>query len=240
MKLKGFTLAEVLITLTIVGVVAAITIPSVIANSQQQEYKTGLKKAVSVLNSAITMTKTMTNESPYDNGDLFNYIQQEMSIIKKVDSDTSTKIVDGTSFTLGKNRAFYTTDGMRFEVSHDGTTKRLKLHESDNSASNLKVVRIPHGSRNVAGFCGSYGLAENPNNTTNTPCIILVDVNGDRKPTAYGTNVTVSEESKSTTPNYKYPSVNDKRLMDVFNILITEDKAIPYGVVAQRAMYNAK
>ena len=52
MKNKAFTLAEVLITLAIIGVVAAISIPSVISNSQQQEFKTGLRKAVSVLNSA--------------------------------------------------------------------------------------------------------------------------------------------------------------------------------------------
>ncbi len=44
-KEKGFTLAEVLITLAIIGVVAAISIPSVISNSQQQEFKTGLKKS---------------------------------------------------------------------------------------------------------------------------------------------------------------------------------------------------
>ena len=50
---KGFTLAEVLITLAIIGIVAALTIPSVISNYQQQEFKTGLKKAVSVLNEAI-------------------------------------------------------------------------------------------------------------------------------------------------------------------------------------------
>ena len=42
---KGFTLAEVLITLAIIGVVAAIAIPSVISNTQQQEFKTGLKKS---------------------------------------------------------------------------------------------------------------------------------------------------------------------------------------------------
>ncbi len=41
---KGFTLAEVLITLAIIGVVAAVAIPSVISNSNQQQYKTGLKK----------------------------------------------------------------------------------------------------------------------------------------------------------------------------------------------------
>ena len=75
---KAFTLAEVLITLAIIGVVAAISIPSVISNSQQQEFKTGLRKAVSVLNSAITMNMAIDGESPYDNKDTFNYLQRHM------------------------------------------------------------------------------------------------------------------------------------------------------------------
>ena len=81
-KIKGFTLAEVLITLAIIGVVAAISIPSVISNSQQQEFKTGLRKAVSVLNSAITMNMAIDGETPYENKDLFNYLQRHMSIMK--------------------------------------------------------------------------------------------------------------------------------------------------------------
>ncbi len=41
----AFTLAEVLITLTIIGVVAALTIPSVIRAYQEQQYKTAFRKA---------------------------------------------------------------------------------------------------------------------------------------------------------------------------------------------------
>ena len=82
-RLKGFTLAEVLITLAIIGVVAAISIPSVISNTQQQEFKTGLRKAVSVLNSAITMNMAIDGESPYDNANLFGYLQKHMAVMEK-------------------------------------------------------------------------------------------------------------------------------------------------------------
>lgn len=44
---NGFTLAEVLITLGIIGVVAAITLPTLIQNHQKQVYVNGLKKALS-------------------------------------------------------------------------------------------------------------------------------------------------------------------------------------------------
>lgn len=46
-KIRGFTLAEVLITLGIIGVVAALTIPALMNNIQDQQYKSAYKKAFS-------------------------------------------------------------------------------------------------------------------------------------------------------------------------------------------------
>ena len=49
---KGFTLAEVLITLVIIGVIGALTVPSLIQNTQKQEYVSALKKTYSTLSQA--------------------------------------------------------------------------------------------------------------------------------------------------------------------------------------------
>lgn len=49
---KAFTLAEVLITLGIIGIVAAMTIPALMQNTQKQELRTGLKEAHSILSNA--------------------------------------------------------------------------------------------------------------------------------------------------------------------------------------------
>ena len=51
-KKQGFTLAEVLITLVIIGVVAAITLPTVVANSNEQALRSALKKNYSILEQA--------------------------------------------------------------------------------------------------------------------------------------------------------------------------------------------
>lgn len=48
----GFTLAEVLITLGIIGVVAAMTIPTLISNHQKKQTVVKLQKAISVMNQA--------------------------------------------------------------------------------------------------------------------------------------------------------------------------------------------
>jgi prepilin-type N-terminal cleavage/methylation domain-containing protein len=54
---KGFTLAEVLITLSIIGVVAALTIPSLISSTTSSQYQTAFKKSVSTLNQALTFVR---------------------------------------------------------------------------------------------------------------------------------------------------------------------------------------
>lgn len=53
---KGFTLAEVLVTLAVIGVVAALTIPALISNSTERQARTSVKKALSILNQALTMS----------------------------------------------------------------------------------------------------------------------------------------------------------------------------------------
>ena len=58
MKIKtGFTLAEVLITLGIIGVVAAMTIPTLIANTNAQKYRSKFKKSISTLSQAARMSQ---------------------------------------------------------------------------------------------------------------------------------------------------------------------------------------
>lgn len=52
LNLKAFTLAEVLITLGIIGIVAAMTIPTLMNNIGDAQYKTAYKKAYSVATQA--------------------------------------------------------------------------------------------------------------------------------------------------------------------------------------------
>lgn len=178
-KSSAFTLAEVLITLAIIGVVAAMTIPGVILRTNQQEYKSGFKKAISVLNQAITMNLAMDNDSPEyieDDDELVEYLSRRMNVMRTGDDANG-------------NKTFYTADGFRYEV---GT--------------------VPENGCTAA-----------------EPCIIMVDVNGDRGPT------TVSDRDYLTND---YPDADGKEVPDAFGVMITDVSAQPYGGVAQRTMYQ--
>lgn len=85
---KGFTLAEVLITLGIIGVVAALTIPALIVNYQKKQTVTKLKKVYSALQQSIQMSQTeYENISDWDwtldaNDFFMKYLAKNFNVIK--------------------------------------------------------------------------------------------------------------------------------------------------------------
>ena len=70
---KGFTLAEVLITLGIIGVVAAMTIPTLVTQNQQKSWNTAaslfnrkLGEALKIMNSQMSLAGHPTTEAFVD------------------------------------------------------------------------------------------------------------------------------------------------------------------------------
>lgn len=59
---NGFTLTEVLITLGIIGIVAAMTLPSILSNQRKKVAETKLAKIYSIMNQAITLSEVENGE----------------------------------------------------------------------------------------------------------------------------------------------------------------------------------
>ncbi len=53
MKIKAFTLTEVLLTLAIIGVITSVTIPTLMAQNHAKKYQTMTKKAIYTLQTAV-------------------------------------------------------------------------------------------------------------------------------------------------------------------------------------------
>lgn len=123
MKKTAFTLAEVLITLGIIGVVAAMTLPSVITNFKKQEASARLKK----FNSTMAQVLILSQE---DNGQINEWdmsLRPEDFVRKyfapyiknlKIDSEGSTGrlyFTDGSTVKILKGRCM----DMHFDVNGD-------------------------------------------------------------------------------------------------------------------------
>ena len=79
MKHPAFTLAEILIVLTIIGFLSSITVPSLIKNTQSQSKITKFKKAFSVISNAYA-TEYATKRTPTNVDSLFNGLAKRLNV----------------------------------------------------------------------------------------------------------------------------------------------------------------
>lgn len=110
-KKNGFTLAEVLITLGIIGVVAALTIPTLISNYQKKEVPIRLQKMYNTLWGAISQAEIENGSSEFwtfnDDTEAKNFydtqIKSRMKCIKTTTQDCYLE--DGSMIRLNNMRA---------------------------------------------------------------------------------------------------------------------------------------
>ncbi len=195
---KAFTLAEVLITLGIIGVVAALTIPALITNYQKTQYSVSAKKAYTQMNQVLQQlaVNNGTIESIADyfgsSTDAGQAIASKYKVVKtcppsQQDEECFAKFdnnydgsANSTSIWNGARTyyKFITADGMSFAVySYD-----------DNCTQNKGFAAAPDAP------------------PTNSTCgLVFIDVNGKKKPNYLGRDVFEFFITSNRTP-ILYPS----------------------------------
>lgn len=172
-KYRAFTLAEVLITLGIIGVVAAMTMPSLIANYQKQVWVNQLKKSVSVLEQGFH--KMLADEEVERLSDISEWADINYSIILgEGDTDSNVKFVNYIKKYFESNY-----------IVLDYKYKLLSGYVPSNNFGDYHIVF-------------SDGSMLNPDTYFLTNGAILhIDVNGVKRPNVYGRDIFVFELSDS-------------------------------------------
>ncbi len=108
---QAFTLAEVLITLGIIGVVAAMTMPVLIQNYQKKELVIRLKKAVSVTEQSVRMFMYDQNLEIMSNDDWDNYNKAMSKYVKGVNASMNGAFYKEFSRLEANALIYSTSDG---------------------------------------------------------------------------------------------------------------------------------
>lgn len=171
-KEKAFTLAEVLITLTIIGVIAAMTIPGLRKNAQMRELAAGCKKAYAGLYQAVDLT------------------QQEIGPVRRWNWNEPDTFLDEIKTHLNIMQDCKTTNCFEESLYYEqsGTAGNW-------SAANARYMKMADGSRimfytctgNVKGPCGISSYNQDPADTVYAS--FFYDVNGPQKPNTFGYDI---------------------------------------------------
>ena len=101
-KQNAFTLAEVLITLGIIGVVAAMTMPSLLNATQGKQYVTAYKRALAVMSQAGVMNYAL-DDTDFNNGTAYNILANRMNVVKTGNSGKTLYFNDGIAINFTGN-----------------------------------------------------------------------------------------------------------------------------------------
>ena len=167
---KGFTLAEVLITLGIIGVVAALTIPTLISNNREKVYVTRLKATYSIFSEALKQASAEDgNPSTWDLGGtattesankLYDHLKPYLKMAGECDSGKNKKYC----FYDGVYKSLFDTDFIQQPKTNYGYSRQGQLQNG------VAFVFWTRGSCEDDTSCGA----------------LYVDINGEEPPNKAG------------------------------------------------------
>ncbi len=158
MKKNGFTLSEVLIALVIIGVIAAITIPSIMLSTEKKEFVVRLNKAYSMLNQGLLK---IAKNNGYPIGD-YTFLKEDMKLLEEFEKVSNViKKCDNIRDCYGDNEfikytflngtpaddafangsTIITMDGMSFTFPYGTTFANFGISEED-YYNNINVIIV--------------------------------------------------------------------------------------------------
>ena len=178
----AFTLAEVLITLGIIGVVAAMTLPTLIAKYQEKVMITRLKKVYSVLSQVYTITSDSFGVVPESWPAVYREVDGALDPSATLQNVMLKSLRSLELCTDCQSKGFYFLNG-----TLDGN--------SSWRAGNLPIV-TPDGTTIRAnwdeGIALDCSIRRGTTNALKSVCFeIMVDLNSQLKPNTYGRDVFV-------------------------------------------------
>lgn len=244
MKKVGFTLAEVLITLGIIGVVAAMTIPNLIANTRSSQYRSAFKKAVSTLSQAARMSQAQYDfdyagiNTRCQNG-ATDHPEQIMSICSIINgtltgvtfynSPSELKLKDGNSYSLNStyllDRGFNNSNILIYQLA-DGSIFGFSKNLGDNPCS------LPIGTplTDRYDYTGEAGQIMNK-------CVGFIDVNGTTLPNK---EVSCSSGSNLLANNNCIVKNDAQHMTDIYPIRIHDGVVEPATAAARYVLKTTK
>ena len=183
MKKIGFTLAEVLITLAIIGIVAALTIPTLIQNYQERAWNTAslvfqrkLGEALKVMNVQGTLAGYTTTEAFVDE------LSKHIKITRICDNDDIT--------TCFADKVYWGKEGEEPEEVDMSEIKTSESFGQNDWDTNTVAVQFANGVNGVIAYnpdCRQNQFSNDVitvgENGISTDCLaILYDVDGFKNP----------------------------------------------------------
>ena len=203
MKKKAFTLAETLITMAVIGVVAAVTVPALLTNIQERVQKEQLRSAKYKLTLATDKMKSLgLLDARYNSANstklFIDELQKHLKIMKRCDGTntplsacwpTSTIALPSESTSSANVNSLENGEAIKSLALSTKTTKTEGIVTADGTP--MILVYSPNCTPLDAERTYTWSTIDNkPETNATTNCIsAIIDVNGKKGPNKLGKDV---------------------------------------------------
>ena len=258
---SAFTLAEVLITLGIIGVVAAMTMPTLINSTQGAQYKTAYKKALSVMSQAVVMnialedydlSQTVAGTNPTadssedaDDGtsvggvqSIYDLFKNRMNVVKVAGTKDFQGTTDGATNTYKIISIGDKEDYTAFATNHTNTTKDTHkfptLTAGNAWPTGLSMLFYNDGITFIFDNTQGECVAATNTNGGDEYCFGFIDVNGQKAPNRVVQCDTNSATGTAGDDNYSCVVSNPT---DIYPIAMYDQSVVPASAAARAVLY---
>ena len=190
---RGFTLAEVLITIGIIGVIAAITIPTLLNKSNDRVYEVGYKKAYSTLTNVF---ESLLNDNGGDIKTLCSENKDRTIEGSKCISDAFKPYLKiAKACESGDNADCTNLYTEAVNLNGDATFRTMMIAGRINTNTTFvltdgSIVSFDYGGSTANGGNCSAPPTGDPDTEPDSACFMLIiDSNGNRKPNKLGLDI---------------------------------------------------
>ncbi len=232
-KRQAFTVAEILIAMVAIGIVAAVTVPQLLGNTGARTNKVMIQKTFAAFAQSIRISETKLDYNTSEVEKIINTAAADISI-----ENFLKKSMD---ITLKENISQHSFTGKLITVNSSGALTRA----SSESSTGVKLTQAASSGKRGGIFetrDGAYYMFPDKTDiataacTKDSPCIMYVDINGPESPNRLVSCATDADTGiwkkdgfyyNGTTEKDASCAINENKISDVYPLVIYGGTAVP-------------
>ena len=247
---NAFTLAEVLITLGIIGVVAAMTMPTLINSTNGAQYKAAYKKALSAISQGVTLNVALDDnsfgtvttvgdegkapavQSPSTVGEIIGTRMNVVKAATTAESGYGTTSGSTTTMPAAFTNVETSTCTQTTGTGETAVTKIVECSTAEGATNTFAKVTPNTFVFFNDGSMFSFDSTKAKACTEEQPCYGIIDVNGLKGPNKL---VECDQGTSSIEANC---TVDKKHPTDIYPVIFYDQTILPASAAAKAVLYG--
>ncbi len=231
-KRRAFTVAEILIAMVAIGIVAAVTVPQILGNTGSRTNKVMIQKTFAAFAQSMRIAEAKLDYNTADVEKIINTAATDNSIENLLKKSMDITLKENVSQHAFSGKIITVSSGVLSRASSE-TTTGISLSQAASSGKRGGIFETKDGVYYI--FPDKTDIATKACTKTD-PCLVYVDINGPESPNRLVSCVTDADTGiwkkdgvyyNGSTEKNASCTINPNKISDVYPLVIYGGTVVP-------------